>query len=168
MESETDSLSAPLGTIKIIVNGQEYVLNVEHRWTLLKVLRDKLGLTGAKKGCDTGECGACTVLMDGKAVLSCLILAIDSDGSNIITVEGLAKDGKLHPLQESFIENHGLQCGFCTPGMIMSAKALLDESPNPNHKEIKEALLGNLCRCGAYPNIVNSVFAAAKKMSKGD
>jgi len=153
--------------ISLTVNGKFYELEVDCRWTLLKVLREKLGFTGVKYGCGAGECGACTVIVDGKPVLSCLTLAIEVDGSEILTVEGLSKGGDLHLLQEAFIENHGMQCGFCTPGMIMTAKALLDENPDPTEAAVKEALVGNICRCGNYPRIVKSILDAAKKIKRG-
>lgn len=134
-------------------------------WTLLRVLRDELGLTGTKLSCGTGECGTCTVLMDGKAVHSCLVLAAQADGKKIVTIEGLAVDGNLTPLQKSFIDNHALQCGFCTPGMLIAAKALLDENPDPTEEEIKFYLKGNLCRCGTYKYVINAIRDLAKQSS---
>jgi len=130
----------------------------------MQVLRAKLGLTGTKNGCDKGECGACTVLLDGKAALSCSMLTIEAEGKKIITIEGLADPitGKLHPLQEAFIKYDGTQCGYCAPGMILAAKALLDKVPSPTVADVKEALAGNLCRCGAYPKIITSVLEAAR------
>jgi len=157
--------------IELTVNGVKHVIDVKPNETLASVLRSKLKLTGVKIGCNRGECGACTVLMDGKPVVSCLVLAVEAEGKSILTIEGLAdpKTGELHPIQKAFVENFGLQCGFCTPGMIMSAKALLDENPNPTLEEIKEALVGNICRCGAYPHIFKSILAAAAKMrQKGE
>jgi len=130
--------------------------------TLLDVLRDNLGLTGAKKGCDLGNCGSCTVLVDGKPVLSCLLLAIEAQGKDIVTIEGLAKNGQLHPLQQAFIDYSALQCGFCTPGMILSAKALLDNNPQPTEEEVKEAISGNLCRCTGYINIIEAILKVAR------
>lgn len=142
-------------------------MEVEPRKLLLDVLRDNLGLTGTKKACDFGNCGSCTVLMDSKPVLSCLILAIEAQGKDILTVEGLANNGQLHPLQQAFVDHGAIQCGFCTPGMLLSAKALLDENPQPTQAEVKEALSGNLCRCTGYVKIIEAVEAAAQKM-KGE
>jgi aerobic-type carbon monoxide dehydrogenase small subunit (CoxS/CutS family) len=150
--------------INIVVNGVMHTIDVKNNWTLLKVLRDQLGLTGTKCGCDKGQCGACTVLLNGKPVLSCLTLAVAANEQEITTIEGLAVGGNLHPLQEAFIEHHALQCGFCTPGMIMSAKALLDENPHPSEEEIRHGLRGNLCRCGSYPKVVQAIQDTAKKM----
>lgn len=148
-------------TIQLRINGEIYEVSVKTNETLLDVIRDRLDLTGTKKGCDTGECGACTVLLGGKPINSCLILAIEADGKDILTIEGLAESGKLHPLQEAFIKEGAIQCGYCTPGMIMSAKALLDESPNPTEDEVKEAIAGNLCRCTGYVKIVKAILTAA-------
>jgi carbon-monoxide dehydrogenase small subunit len=131
---------------------------------LLDVIRYKLELTGTKKGCDTGQCGSCTVLLDGKPVNSCLILAMEARGREILTVEGLAKNGQLHPLQEAFIQEGAVQCGYCTPGMLLSAKALLDENPTPTEEEVKEGIAGNLCRCTGYVKIVTAILAGAEKM----
>lgn len=147
--------------LRLRVNGEDYELYVEPCKTLQDVLRNELELTGTKKGCDDGYCGACTVLIDGKAVKSCLILAPQAQEKDIITVEGLAKNGKLDPLQQAFIDGFGVQCGFCTPGMLMSAKALLTENPHPSEEEIKEALIGNICRCTGYKKIVESIQLAA-------
>ncbi|RKL62501.1 (2Fe-2S)-binding protein [Thermoanaerobacteraceae bacterium SP2] len=149
--------------ITLSVNGESYSVNVEENRTLLSVLREELALTGTKEGCGAGECGACTVLFDGKAVNSCLVLAVEADGHEITTIEGLAKDGKLHPIQEAFIKHQGVQCGFCTPGMIMSAKALLDRNPNPTEEEIKEAIAGNLCRCTGYYPIIEAIKEVAQR-----
>ncbi|MCL5126205.1 MAG: (2Fe-2S)-binding protein [Deltaproteobacteria bacterium] len=150
--------------IKFILNGNPICIAIEEHWTLLYLLREKLGLTGTKEGCGRGECGACTVLVDGLAVNSCLYFAVETDGKNILTIEGLAaEDGSLHPLQKSFIENGGIQCGFCTPGMILSAKALLDENPRPTETDIKQALAGNLCRCTGYVQIIESIEAVVDK-----
>jgi len=151
--------------VRLKVNGKLHEVWLEPRRTLLDALRRDLGLTGAKKGCDEGTCGACTVLLDGKAVYACLVLAIECEGRRIETIEGLAKDGRLHPIQEAFIEHDALQCGFCTPGQIMAVKALLDENPHPSEEEVKRAVAGNLCRCGAYPKIVRAALAAAEKLS---
>jgi aerobic-type carbon monoxide dehydrogenase small subunit (CoxS/CutS family) len=145
-------------------------LNVENRWTLLRVLREEFGLTAAKCGCDMGECGACTVLLEesgDRPVLSCLMLAVDADGKKIRTLEGLTKNGKLHPIQEAFVEKNALMCGFCTPGTIMTTKAFLSRNPNPSEDEVRYALRGNLCRCGLYPRTIQGVLEAAKKMNGG-
>ena len=144
-----------------IINGQKYRVSVNPNQTLLDFLREKLGLTGTKRGCEIGECGACTVLLDGNAVNSCLVLAPQIDGRKVITVEGLAAGGKLHPLQQSFLDHDAVHCGFCTPGMLMSAKALLDKNPDPDEKEIRTAISGNLCRCTGYVQIVKSIKDAA-------
>ena len=152
--------------LTLTVNGTIYAINIEPNRTLVDVLRDVLGLTGTKKSCNEGECGACTVLMDGKPVASCLVLAVDAQNKKITTIEGLAVGENIHPLQESFVKNGGIQCGFCTPGMIMSAKALLDENPDPTPLQVRTAISGNLCRCTGYQQIVDSVMAAAKAMKK--
>lgn len=148
--------------ITLQVNGEEFSVDVEPHWTLLDVLRRELGLTGTKKGCDHGDCGACTVLIDGKAVNSCLVLAVAAEGKEIITIEGLARDGDLHPLQKAFIEYGAIQCGYCSPGMILSAKALLDENPHPAEEEIRKNIAGNLCRCTGYVKIVEAITAVAE------
>ena len=150
--------------VTLNVNGRDYVVEVKPHWTLLHVLRDQLGLTGVKYGCGTGECGACAVLIDGKPMTSCLVLAASADGRKIVTIEGIADKGKLHPIQEAFVKYGAIQCGFCTPGMIISAKALLDKNPNPTREEIREAISGNLCRCTGYQKIVDAIEAAAKMM----
>jgi carbon-monoxide dehydrogenase small subunit len=152
--------------LTLTVNSVTYTINVEPNRTLVDVLRDVLGLTGTKKSCNEGECGACTVLMDGKPVASCLMLAVDAQNRTITTIEGLADGEDLHPLQVSFVKNGGIQCGFCTPGMIMSAKALLDENPDPTPLQVRTGISGNLCRCTGYQQIVDSVMAAAKAMRK--
>ena len=149
--------------IQLSVNDRFYRLKVKSNWTLLEVLRRELGLTGTKKACDRGNCGACTVLVEGKPVYACSLLAIGMEGKRIHTVESLKDGDKLHPIQKAFSEHGGYQCGFCTPGQMMSAKALLDKNPNPKPDEIREALAGNLCRCGAYPKILESVLSAASK-----
>jgi aerobic carbon-monoxide dehydrogenase small subunit len=149
--------------IRIKVNGTPHVASVPANLTLLDFLRDHLGLTGTKKGCDTGNCGACTVLMDGKTVNSCLILAAEADGCSVNTIEGLQKGRKLHPLQKAFIEHGAIQCGFCTPGMILSAKALLDENPAPSDEQIRQALAGNFCRCTGYVKILEAVKSMISK-----
>jgi xanthine dehydrogenase YagT iron-sulfur-binding subunit len=144
------------------VNGRAWSLLLDSRMTLLDALREHLGLTGTKKGCDQGACGACTVLLDGKRVLSCLTLAAQCDGREVRTIEGVASDGRLHPVQEAFVRYDGFQCGYCTPGQIMSAIALLDEGRAGSDEEIREFMSGNLCRCGAYPNIVAAIRAVAQ------
>ena len=148
--------------IRLAVNGEEYDLVVAPNQTLLKVLRDDLGLTGAKEGCGEGACGACTVLLDGQPVRSCLTLAVEVQGRVITTIEGLATDGALHPVQQAFVEHGAIQCGFCSPGMILVAKALLDENPRPTEEEAREAISGNVCRCTGYAKIVEAVLAAAE------
>ena len=147
--------------ITVTVNGAEHTLGVRHHWSLLDVLRDTLGLTGAKRGCDRGECGSCTVLLDGAPVNACQVLAMRADGHEALTVEGLAPAGELSPLQQAFLDEDGGQCGFCTPGFVMATRALLDRNPAPTDAEIREALSGNLCRCNAYGRILASVRAAA-------
>ncbi|MEI7670903.1 MAG: (2Fe-2S)-binding protein [Deltaproteobacteria bacterium] len=149
--------------IQLNVNDTSHRVKVKSHWTLLDVLRKEIGLTGTKKFCDRGSCGACTVLMNGKAIYACSRLAIEADNQKILTIEGLLQQGKLHPIQEAFLEHDGLQCGYCTPGQIMSVKALLDKTPSPTQEEIKEGLSGNLCRCSAYPKILQSAMAAAKR-----
>jgi carbon-monoxide dehydrogenase small subunit len=150
-----------LAPVTMTVNGAERTLEVEPRTLLVHALRDGLGLTGAHVGCDTSQCGACTVLLDGRAIKSCTMLAVQAAGHTVTTIEGLAGEGELHPLQVAFIEHHGLQCGFCTPGMILTALDLLDRDPDPPEQEIRHALRGNLCRCTGYQSIVESVRAAA-------
>jgi carbon-monoxide dehydrogenase small subunit len=151
--------------ITMTVNGQEHSAEVEPRQLLVHFLRDTLGLTGTHVGCDTSQCGACVVHMNGNAVKSCTVLAVQADGADILTIEGLAHDGQLHPMQEGFWEMHGLQCGYCTPGMIMSATSLLQRNPHPSEAEIRHALEGNICRCTGYQNIVHAVQYAADKMN---
>ena len=153
-------------TVRLKINGESYALPVSDRSTLLEVLRYQVGLTGTKKGCDNGECGACTVLKDGKNVVSCLVLATECAGSEIETIEGLSGGGNLHPLQEAFIEQGAIQCGYCTPGMIMSAKALLKEKPDPTEAEVRGGINGNLCRCTGYARIIEAVLAASRKMQE--
>ncbi len=150
--------------VKLTINGDPHEVLVDARTTLLDVLRNEVGLTGTKRGCGTGECGACTVILDGRSVNSCLVLAGDAKGKRVQTIEGLSEGTKLHPIQEAFLEHGGLQCGYCTPGMIVSAKALLDENPNPTEAEAREAIEGNLCRCTGYAKIVESILAAAEKL----
>jgi len=148
--------------IELIVNGDIYQVMVKPSETLLEVLRNKIGLTGTKRGCDVGDCGACTVLIDGKSVPSCLVLAIAARGKEITTIEGVADGENLHPLQKAFMKYGAMQCGFCTPGMILAAKAFLDENPNPTEQEIKEAISGNLCRCTGYTKIIEAIKAVAE------
>ncbi len=151
--------------ISFLLNGEALETEVEDHWTLLYFLREELALMGTKEGCGSGECGACTVMVDGKAINACLYLALDVDGKEVMTIEGLAApDGTLHPLQAAFVEHGAIQCGFCSPGMILSAKALLDENPNPTEEEIRHALAGNLCRCTGYLQI----FEAIKSVSGGE
>ncbi len=164
--SKSRSKSSTLQTLDIsfTLNGRLQELEVEPHELLLDVIRDRLGLTGAKRSCDVEVCGACTVLVDGRPVSACTTLAFEARGRSVLTIEGLVEDGKLHPLQQSFIEHGGFQCGFCTPGMILAAKALLDENPNPTEEELKHFMHGNLCRCTGYKKIIESIMAAAKKM----
>ena len=150
--------------IKVTVNGKKFTSDVEPRTLLVHYVREVLNLTGTNVGCDTSSCGACSLHLDGEAVKSCTVLAVQADGANITTIEGMAAaDGTLHPMQQSFMENHGLQCGFCTPGMVMAATSLLKENPNPTEDEVRIGLEGNLCRCTGYHNIVKAVLAAAGK-----
>jgi carbon-monoxide dehydrogenase small subunit len=150
-------------SIKMTVNSETYAMTVEPNQTLVKVLREALGLTGTKVGCEMGDCGTCTVIMDGKAVNACLVLAVQADGREILTIEGLARDEALHPLQESFIMEGAIQCGFCTPGMIMTAQALLKENPKPDEAQIREGISGVLCRCTGYSKIVQAIKSASPK-----
>ncbi len=150
--------------ITVTVNGRQYQSEVEPRLLLVHYLRDVLGLTGTHIGCDTSQCGACTILFDGRAVKSCTVFAVQADGHELLTVEGLAKDGQLHPIQEGFWEEHGLQCGYCTPGMMLAAVDLLQRNPRPTEAEVRHALHGNLCRCTGYQHIVNAVLYAARKL----
>ncbi|MGH8057463.1 MAG: (2Fe-2S)-binding protein [Candidatus Entotheonellia bacterium] len=161
--AETENWSVP---IKLTVNGVEHAATVEPRTLLVYFLRDDLGLTGTHVGCDTSQCGACTIHLNGRGVKSCTILAVQANGADIMTIEGLAREGTLHPVQEGFREKHGVQCGYCTPGMIMSAAALLQANPNPTDEEIKQALEGNLCRCTGYVNIVESIRWAAGQVNR--
>jgi carbon-monoxide dehydrogenase small subunit len=148
--------------ITLRVNGETHEVAVEPRMTLLNALRDVIRLTGTKSGCELGNCGSCTVLLDGKPVSSCLLLAVEAQGKDILTIEGLAEEGKLHPLQQAFIEHSALQCGFCTPGFLLVGKALLDENPSPTEEEVKEAISGNLCRCTGYTPIVEAICDVAR------
>jgi len=152
--------------IETKINGISYRLEVEPHWTLLELLRDVLRLTGAKDGCGMGECGSCTVIMDGKTIYSCLTLAVRADGKEVLTIEGLARGEELDPVQKAFIEYGAFQCGFCTPGMILSGKALLDENPNPTEEEIRRGISGNLCRCTGYNMIVEAIQSASEKRVK--
>ncbi len=148
--------------ISFMFNGNNMRMNIEDHWTLLHLIREELGYTGTKEGCGSGECGACTVIVDGLAVNSCLYLAAEIDGKQLLTIEGLASaDGTLHPIQKAFVENGGIQCGFCSPGMILSAKALLDNNPNASEVEIKDAIAGNICRCTGYVQIIDSIKAVS-------
>ncbi len=152
-------------SITLVINGEEHALDVEPRLLLVHAIRDRLGYTGTHVGCDTSQCGACTVIIDGDAVKACTLLAVQADGQRIETIEGMASpDGELHPIQRAFSEQHGLQCGFCTPGMVMLTKAFLAENPNPTEAEIRHALAGNLCRCTGYQNIVKSIHFAAEAL----
>ena len=158
------ALLGPEGVpVTLSVNGKDVRVLIEPRRTLLSVLREELGLTGAKRGCGRGQCGACTVIIDGATAYACMTLAIDCEGREIRTVESLAEGDQLHPVQEAFLEHDGYQCGFCTPGQVMSAVALLEHVPHPGEQEVRREMAGNLCRCGAYPNIVRAVLAAAGK-----
>ncbi|HJB80186.1 (2Fe-2S)-binding protein [uncultured Flavonifractor sp.] len=157
-----------MAVLHTTINGEAITADVDPSISLAQFLRDNLYLTGTKIGCGKGECGACTIIMDGKSVTSCIIPVLRAEGAVIQTIEGVAKNGKLHPLQEEFINQGAVQCGFCTPGMIMSAKALLDENPEPKKEEIREALGGNICRCTGYVNIERAVEAAAQRIQKGE
>ena len=146
-----------------IVNGKRRSLTIEPHWTLLEVLRDHLGLTGAKKGCDRAECGSCTVLLEREPVYACQVLAVQARGQRITTIEGLERNGKLHPIQQSFVDHDGVQCGFCTPGFIMTANAFLERTRRPSPDQVKQALSGNICGCSAYAKIIESVLAASRR-----
>ncbi len=152
--------------MQLDINGTIYEEEIDHRRTLLEVLRENFGLLGTHKGCDEGQCGVCTVLIDGKAVNSCLVLSASVQGKKITTIEGLARGEKLHPIQEAFVETGAIQCGFCTPGMIMVTKAFLDKNPHPSEEEAKKAIAGNLCRCTGYYQIIEAVMKAAEKMRR--
>ena len=152
--------------IALLVNGKKVEVDVDVRLTLAEFLREELGLTGTKVGCNRAECGSCTVILDGRAVYSCTVLAVEAAGKRVFTIEALSENDKLHPLQEAFIEHDALQCGYCTPGMIMSLKALLDSTPHPTEETIKRAIDGNACRCGCYPNIIHATLAFANKKSE--
>lgn len=146
-------------SLQLTINGEPYELTVEPRTTLAELLREELHLTGTKEGCGIGMCGACTVLLDGKAIKSCLVLALKANGKEIMTIEGLAAKGEIHPLQKAFIDHGAIQCGYCTPGMILSAKALLDENPHPTEEEVRMAMVGNLCRCTGYVKILEAILS---------
>jgi aerobic-type carbon monoxide dehydrogenase small subunit (CoxS/CutS family) len=165
--SEAEATPLPTGVreavVRLNVNDRIYRVRVKSHWTLLDVLRKEIGLTGTKKACDRGSCGACTVIVDGKAVYACSSLAIGMEGKKVLTVEGLRVGNELHPIQKAFSSHGGYQCGFCTSGQMMSAKALLDKNPKPTREEVRAALAGNLCRCAAYPKIIESVLSAAEK-----
>jgi carbon-monoxide dehydrogenase small subunit len=152
--------------VRILVNGEEMKATVEPQTTLLALLRETWGLTGTKQGCDEGDCGACTVLLDGEAVNACLVLAVRAHGHEVTTIEGLGTEEDLHPLQAAFIEHGAIQCGFCGPGMLLAAKALLDSNPNPSDAEVREALSGNLCRCTGYSKTVDAVLSASRDMAQ--
>jgi len=158
-------MGAKMISIELKINGESYEVLVKPNETLLDVIRDRIGLTGTKKGCDTGQCGACTVLLEGKPVPSCLVLAVDAQAKDIMTIEGLAIDGELNPIQDAFVKEGAVQCGYCTPAMILTAKALLDVNPNPTEQEIKEAISGNLCRCTGYVKIVKAISSVDAKGS---
>ena len=160
----THSVSPSTSTITLDINGRFYSLQIQHQWTLLHVLREELDLTGAKRGCDRGECGSCTVLLAGKAVYACQLLAMQVGARPVMTIEGLAAGNGLDPVQAAFLDNDGGQCGFCTPGFVLAARCLLDTNPNPSDEDIRQALAGNLCRCNAYGRIIQSVREAARLM----
>ncbi len=151
-----------MNSINLKINGEDCPVDVRAHWSLAYVIREKVGLTGTKTGCEMGTCGSCTILMDGKPIFSCLRMAVDAEGHELTTIEGIESDGKLHPLQQTFIDDHGMQCGYCTPGMIIAAKALLDENSDPTEHEVKRAIGGHLCRCGTYVRIVRSIMNAAE------
>jgi len=164
--TEDENSSKCRKQIFLTVNGKNVKAEIDCRMTLAEFLREELGLTGTKVGCNRAECGSCTVIMDGKPVYSCTVLAVEAGGRKILTIEGLMEEeGKLHPLQEAFIEEDALQCGYCTPGMLMSVKALLDRNPHPTADDIKNAIDGNFCRCGSYPNIIKAAIEVSEKMA---
>ena len=163
MQLLTDKSGVKRYLVSLTVNGDEYTVVVKANTMLVNVLRDQLDLTGTKKGCELGDCGSCTVLLDGRPVNSCIVLAVEADGRQITTIEGVAQSEKLDKIQEAFVNNAAVQCGYCTPGMIMSAKALLAKNPSPTEKEVREAISGNLCRCTGYVNIVKAVLEAAEE-----
>jgi aerobic-type carbon monoxide dehydrogenase small subunit (CoxS/CutS family) len=165
-EHKTEPLPQPEGLIKLTINGGVYELQVEPEWTLYYLIHDRLGLTGAKMFCDRGACGSCTVIMDGRPILSCMTLAIECNGKTVETVEGIAAAN--HPLIDAYVKHHCMQCGYCTPGFVVTAKALLDRNPNPTGDEVKEVLAGNLCRCGTYPQHVKAVLEVAESLREVD
>jgi len=150
--------------VRFEINGEIVHLDVETHWTLLQVLRRTLHLTGTRSGCEMGDCGACTVILNGRACNSCLVLAVEADGGSIVTIEGLARSGELHPIQRAFVEHGAIQCGFCTPGMVMAAKAFLDKNPNPTEDEVRRGLAGNICRCTGYAKIIEALLAVSRAM----
>jgi aerobic-type carbon monoxide dehydrogenase small subunit (CoxS/CutS family) len=156
-------------TINLTINGESYRVNVKDHWSLAYTVREHVGLTGTKTGCEMGTCGSCTMLIDNEPAFSCLKMAVDCDNVDIRTIEGVEdhENNELHPLQSAFVEHHGMQCGYCTPGMIVAAKSLLDETPDPSAQEVKEAIAGHICRCGTYPRIVKSILAAAETLRNG-
>jgi len=154
--------------IAVLVNGERYEKEVAVQKSLLDFLREDLNLTGTKKGCDNGDCGSCTVLLNGKAISSCIALAVEADGCEILTIEGMAKGNGLHPIQTAFVESGAIQCGYCTPGMVMAAKALLDNNPNPSETEIREAVVGHLCRCTGYDQIIKAIKKAADYLNENE
>ena len=151
-----------MNSISLRINGEDCPVDVRPHWSLAYVIREKVGLTGTKTGCEMGTCGSCTILLDGKPIFSCLRMAVDAEGHELTTIEGIEKNGELHALQQTFIDDHGMQCGYCTPGMIIAAKALLDENSDPSEHEVKKAIAGHLCRCGTYVRIVRSIMNAAE------
>ena len=163
---KTVPVPSPKGRITLTINEKAYTLNVEAEWTLYHLIHDRMGLLGSKQFCDRGACGSCTVIVDGRPILSCMTLAIECDGKRIETIEGIAQ--KEHPLIESYVNHHAMQCGYCTPGFLVTAKALLDRNPDPSEDDIKEALAGNLCRCGTYPQHPIAIVEAAKKIQTGE
>lgn len=163
MQLLTDKSGVKRYLVNLTVNGDEYTVIVKANTMLVNVIRDQLDLTGTKKGCELGDCGSCTVLLDGRPVNSCIVLAVEADGRSITTIEGVARSEKLDKIQEAFVNNAAVQCGYCTPGMIMSAKALLAKNPSPNEQEVREAISGNLCRCTGYVNIVRAVLEVAEE-----
>jgi len=165
MSKQEAKVSVSEALIELVVNGETYGLRVQSNWTLQHVLHNELGLTGAKDFCDRGVCGSCAVIMEGRPILSCMTLAIECDGKAIETIEGIAKAG--HPLIEAYVKHHCMQCGYCTPGFVVTAKALLDKNPDPKEEEVKEALAGNLCRCGTYPQHVKAVLETANNLKRG-
>jgi carbon-monoxide dehydrogenase small subunit len=166
LEEKAQTKAEEWNRVTMRVNHKQYSREVEPRTLLVNFLRDELNLTGTKVGCDTGHCGACTIIMNGKTVKSCMVLAVQAQDAEILTVEGLAEDQKLHPIQDAFMQNHGLQCGFCTPGILMSSLFLLQRNPEPTEEEIRRGVDGNLCRCTGYVNVVKSVQAAARALSE--